>query len=109
MDDSSNERLGQIAGDVRHLSQEAADKAKDAALGLKGMAESAADAGRTYARDAVNATGKKIDSAKSQVDQIADYLTLSVNADPVKAVLLTAALSAVLTAVFLAALNGRRS
>jgi hypothetical protein len=104
----SNERFGQAAQDVKRMGQDVADGAKDAALGLAGMAESAADAGRSYAREATNAAGKKLDGAKTHVDQLANYLTLSINADPIKAVVVTAGLSALLTALFVASLGGRR-
>ncbi|HYP83247.1 hypothetical protein [Variovorax sp.] len=89
----SNERLEQVADDLKRVGQRAADHAKDAALGLSGMADAA---------------GKKLDSTKVQVDQLANYLTLSINADPIKAVLVTAGASALLTALLVAAMGGGR-
>jgi len=88
-----NERLEQVADDVKHVGQKAADHAKDAALGLGGMADAA---------------GRKLDDTKVRVDQLANYLTLSINADPIKAVVVTAGISALVTALLVAAMGGGR-
>ena len=69
------------------------------------MRVQAVDTGRAYAKDAVNAAGKKIDAAKSQLHQTAQYLTKAINDEPVKAVLITAALSAVITALLVSSIR----
>ncbi|AMM25990.1 hypothetical protein AX767_17740 [Variovorax sp. PAMC 28711] len=70
------------------------------------LVDDAADTGRAYAKDAVNATGKKIDSVKSQLSQTTDALTKAIHDEPVKAVLITAVVSSVLTALVIAAIRG---
>lgn len=93
---------------MKQAAQEAADRAKDVVAGVKDVAGYAADTGRAYARDAMNAASKNLDATKTRANQAADYLTLSINADPVKAVLITAAISALVTGLLLAVLNGDR-
>lgn len=102
----SNEWPRQLAKDAEQLGQDAADKAKEMVSGLKELANQATDTGRTYAEDAINATG--IATAKTKIDLIADYLTLSINADPIKTVLVTAALSALVTSVLISAIGSRK-
>jgi ElaB/YqjD/DUF883 family membrane-anchored ribosome-binding protein len=70
------------------------------------LADEAVDAGRTYAKDAVNATGKKIDDVKWQFSQSTDFLTKAIHDEPVKAVVVTAVISSVLTALVIAAVRG---
>ena len=78
--------------------EQVADQAKQ-------VGQDAADTGRAFARDAVNAAGKKIDSAKSQLSQTTDYLTQAIHDEPVKAVIISAAVSSLLTALVIAALR----
>jgi len=58
--------------------------------------------------DAAQAVARNLDAAKVRANQAADYLTLSINADPVKAMLVTAAISALLTGLLIALTGGRR-
>lgn len=96
------------ANTMRQAAQEAAEKARDVVAGMKETAGYAADTGRAYARDAMNAASKNLDATKARASQAADYLTLSVNADPIKAVVITAALSALVTGLVLMVLNSDR-
>ena len=82
-----------------------ADKASSVASDAKKVASDAVDTGRAYAKDAVNAAGKKIDSVKSQFDQSCEYVVQAINNEPVKAVLITAVVSSVLTALLASALR----
>ncbi|MEJ8859974.1 hypothetical protein WKW79_35875 [Variovorax robiniae] len=104
--DELNKSPDQVADDARQVGKDAVDKARGVASDAKRVANDAVDTGRTYAKDAVNAAGKKIDAAKSQLDQTAQYLTKAINDEPVKAVLITAALSAVVTALLISAVRG---
>ncbi|MEJ8852182.1 hypothetical protein [Variovorax rhizosphaerae] len=104
--DELNKSPDQVADDARQVGKDAVDKAKGLASDAKRVANDAVDTGRAYAKDAVNAAGKKIDAAKSQLDQTAQYLTKAINDEPVKAVLISAALSAVITALLISAVRG---
>ncbi|MEJ8851840.1 hypothetical protein [Variovorax rhizosphaerae] len=106
--DDSNKSPEQVADDAKQVGEDAVKKAKGVATDVKRVANDAVDTGRTYAKDAVNAAGKKIDAAKSQLDQTAQYLAKAINDEPVKAVLITAALSAVITALLISAIQSDR-
>jgi len=87
-------------------------KASDAAQGYlqdaQAKASAAAQAGKTYAKDAVNAAGKKIDSMKGQAADLKQRGMQFASDEPMKAVAYAAAGSAVLTAVLLSLMRGRR-
>lgn len=93
---------------VKQAAQEAADRAKDVVAGVKEVAAYAADTGRAYARDAMNAASKNIDATRTKVNQAADYLALSIKADPIKAVLFAAAISALLAGLLVAVMGNNR-
>lgn len=101
--DDFNQSRDSLANDAKQAGQEAVSKAKGMASDASDIAEDVADTGRAYAKDAVNATGKKIDSAKSQLLQTTEYLTKAIHAEPVKAVLIAAAVSSALTALVIVA------
>jgi ElaB/YqjD/DUF883 family membrane-anchored ribosome-binding protein len=103
--DDFNKTPDQVADDAKQVGEDAVNKAKGVASDAKRVAIQAVDTGRAYAKDAVNAAGKKIDAAKSQLGQTADYLTKAINDEPVKAVLITAALSSVITALLVSSIR----
>jgi hypothetical protein len=84
------EETGQIERDAAAARETAAD-AKDVASG-------AANAGRAYARDAVNSAGKKIDHWKGQFDSATEYCSKFIADEPVRAVWMAAIASSLLTA-----------
>ena len=96
--DDFNKSPNQIADDAKQVGQDAVTKAKGVGSDAKQVANDAVDSGKAYAQDAVNAVGKKIDNVKSQVSQTTDALTKAINEEPVKAVLIAAVVSPVLTA-----------
>jgi len=99
--DDSNQSPDQLADDAKQVGQDAVNKARGVASDATDVARDAVATGRAYAKDAVNAAGKKIDSAKSQISQTTDYLTKAINDEPVKAVLITAVVSSLITALLL--------
>lgn len=107
MDDFNNSPE-QVADDAKQVGEDAVNKARGVAADAKRVANDALDTGRAYAKDAVNAAGKKIDSVKSQVTQTTDYLTKAINDEPVKAVLIAAAVSSVITALLISATRSDR-
>ena len=74
----------------------------------KAKAAGAAQAAKTYAKDAVNAAGEKIESMKGQASELRERSTAYVSEEPWKAVVYAAAGSAVLTALLLLFMRGRR-
>jgi len=106
MEDFNNNPADQMMADAQQVGEEAVDKARGVASDAKRVVKDAANTGRTYAMEAVNAAGKKIDSVKTQMGQTTEYLTKAINDEPVKAVLITAALSAGLTALLISATRG---
>ena len=100
-----NQSSGPSANDAKQAAQDALGKAKDVASDAKQAADDALDTGKAYAQDAVNAAGRKIDSVASQWTQTTDALTKAINDEPVKAVIIAAAVSSVLTALLVAAMR----
>lgn len=98
-----NKSPDQVADDAKQVGQDAVNKAKGVAADANQVTRDAANTGKVYARDAVNAAGKKIDDVKSQLTQTTDALTKAINDQPVKAVLITAVISSVLTALLVIA------
>ena len=68
----------------------------------------AAQTGKAYAQDAVNAAGKKIDGMNDQAADLKQRGVQFAADEPMKAVAYAAAGSAVLTAVLLTLMRGRR-
>ena len=64
--------------------------------------------GRAYAKDAVNAAGKKLHDAQGRMQRTRDACTQFIADEPVKAALVAAASGAVLTTLLMSALRGRR-
>ena len=95
----------QVANDAKAVGQDAKSKAKDLASDAKSIASDAIDSGRAYAREAVNAAGRKIEGAKSQLSQSCEFVTKAIHDDPVKAVVVTAVLSSLITALLVTALR----
>lgn len=96
------------AEDARELGRSATDAAQDLMQQARTTAKSAADTGRAYAREAVNAAGKKLDDIKGQATHLKEKGTQFVADEPMKAVAYAAAGSAVLTALLVSLLRGRR-
>jgi hypothetical protein len=65
-------------------------------------------AGKAYAQDAVNAAGKKIESMQGQAADLKQRSVQFAADEPMRAVVYAAAGSAVLTAVLLLWMRGRR-
>lgn len=81
--------------------------AKNAAADIQSTADDAMATGKAYVQDAIKAASKQFDTVKSQVSQTTDYLTKTINDEPVKAVVVTAIVSSALTALVLLALRDR--
>ncbi|MEJ8822747.1 hypothetical protein WKW80_12005 [Variovorax humicola] len=105
--DDFNKSPDQLADDAKQVGQDAVNKAKGVAADAKQVAQDAVATGRAYATDAVNAAGKKIDSVKSQLSQTTDYLTKAINDDPLKAVLITAVVSSLISALLVSTMRSR--
>jgi len=103
-----NQSPHQAAEGAEQFGHAASNNAKEIASDLKQVAGEAAATTRAYAKDAVNAAGKKIEDLKGQVGQSTDYIVKAINEDPVKAVLIAAAVSSVVTAVLLSATRSSR-
>lgn len=93
-----------------------ADESKNHAIGIRSPSvEAPADAShdgsdaagstKTYAQNAVNATGRRISDAQSQLTAIQDAVQKAIHDDPVKAVAVTALVSSALTALFFSLLR----
>ncbi|WP_077003422.1 hypothetical protein [Variovorax sp. KK3] len=95
----------QVADEAKQVGQDAVDKAKGIASDARQVVDDAVDTGRAYAQEAVNEAGKKIRGVKAQANQTADYLTHAIQQDPVKAVLITAVISSLLTALVVSAVR----
>lgn len=76
---------------------------------VKEIAEDAALTGRAYARNAVNATGRKIRDFKGQVTHAKDSCLQYIAEEPVRASLAAAASGAVLMTLLLSLMRGSRS
>ncbi|WP_076999109.1 hypothetical protein [Variovorax sp. KK3] len=98
----------QVADEAKQVGEDAVNKAKGLASDAKQVVNDAVTTGRAYAQDAVNEAGKKIRGVKAQATQTADYLSEAIHQDPVKAVLVTAVISSVLTALVLSSLRSDR-
>ena len=103
-----NQSPHQAAEGAEQFGHAASNNAKEIASDLKQVAGEAAATTRAYAKDAVNAAGKKIQDLKGQAGQSTDYIVKAINEDPVKAVLIAAAVSSVVTAVLLSATRSSR-
>jgi hypothetical protein len=87
----------QAAGTVAGLSNDAKDIARDAA-----------QTGKVYAKDAVNATGRKIRDFRGQVNHARESCVQYVADQPVRASLIAMAAGAVVTSLLLSTMRGRR-
>ena len=85
-----------------------ADAAQCYLQDAKAKVGAVAQTGKAYAQDAVNAAGKKIDDMKGQAADLKQRGMQFAADEPMKAVACAAAGSAVLTAVLLSLMRGRR-
>lgn len=95
----------QNAEHMKGAANEAVTKLKGVASDAKAAASDAVDSGKAYAKAAVDATGKKLRGANSYLSDSCEAVTDAINREPVKAVLVTAAFTAALTALVIAALQ----
>lgn len=96
-----------LASEANQVGRDAAAKAKGLAADAVKSAKDASASGKAYVEDALDAASEKLDHVKSQVTETADYLAKVINDEPVKAVLVTAVVSSLITALFLTALRDR--
>lgn len=96
------------AEDARELGRSASEAAQGLVQQARSTAKAAADTGRAYAKEAVNAAGKTMEDLKGQATHLKDRGAQFVADKPMKAVAYAAAGSAVLTAVLVSLLRGRR-
>ena len=94
--------------DADSMGRKAADAAQGYLQDAQAKASAAAQAGKAYAKDAVNAAGKKIDSMKGQAADLKQRGMQFASDEPMKAVAYAAAGSAVLTAILISLMRGRR-
>ena len=101
----------QIAGQAKRAGEDAAGQvknaAKSAAIDIQSTTDDAATTGKAYVQEVLKTAGKQFEMVKSQMGQTTDYLAKAINDEPVKAVVVTAILSSVLTALLLSALRDR--
>ncbi|MDM0010597.1 hypothetical protein QTI51_37765 [Variovorax sp. J22G73] len=85
------------------------DKIISGTSDAKHVVTDAVASGRAFAEDAVKVANKNIDALKSQLVRGRQCLTEAINDEPVKAVLITAVVSSMLTALLLSArrIDGR--
>jgi hypothetical protein len=96
------------AEDAQATGREAIDTVKGLSNDARDMAKDAAAIGKTYARNAVNATGGKIRNFRDQCDDAKASCARYIEAEPVRATLYAAAAGAVLMGLVLATRRGRR-
>ena len=94
--------------DAQATGREGLDTLRGIAGDARDIAGDAAATGRAYAKDAVNAAGKKLHDAEGRVQRARDACTQFIADEPVKASLIAAASGAVLTTLLMSALRGRR-
>jgi hypothetical protein len=105
-DDSASMRGAREEADS--FGRRAADATSGYLQDAKAKASATVQAGKEYAQDAVNAAGKKIDSVKGQAAEMKQRGMQFAADEPMKAVVYAAAGSAVLTALLLTWMRGRR-
>lgn len=94
--------------DADSFGRKAADATQGYLQDAKAKASATVQAGKDYAKDAVNAAGKKIDSVKDQAAELRQRGMQFAADEPMKAVAYAAAGSAIVTAVLLTLMRGRR-
>lgn len=94
--------------DADEIGRRTADAAQGYFQEAKGKANAAAQAGKAYAENAVNAAGKKIDDMKDQAAALKQRGMQFVADEPLKAVACAAAAGGVLTAVLMSLRRSRR-
>jgi len=105
-DDSASMRGAREEADS--FGRRAADATSGYLQDAKAKASATVQAGKEYAQDAVNAAGKKIDSVKGQAAEMKQRGMQFAADEPMKAVVYAAAGSAVLTALLVTWMRGRR-
>jgi ElaB/YqjD/DUF883 family membrane-anchored ribosome-binding protein len=103
MDNSDQETLTQGSAQANP-----AEEGATAAALAKRAAREAIDTGKGYAQNAINEAGKRLTAAKEQVSRAADQGTHYVSEQPARAVAIAAAGGAILGALLVAAMRGRR-
>ena len=106
----------QAAHDARHSIRSHAEDAKRTVVGpaqgfaneAERTASAAADTGRAYARQAINAAGRKIGGVSARADQIRKKGAAYVMDQPVRSVFMSAVGAAAITALLIAAMRGGR-
>ena len=94
--------------DVDSFGRKAAETAQSYLQDAKAKASATVQAGKEYAQDAVNAAGEKIDSMKGHAADLKQRGMQFTADEPMKAVVCAAAASALVTAVLLIWMRGRR-
>jgi len=95
--------------DAKALGRDALAKAAGIAHQARKVSDDAAETGRAYAKDAVNATGRKIIDWRTQFSRTGEYCSKLIADEPVKAVWIASIASSLLTAlVITAARSGTR-
>ena len=106
--DGAGAAMRRAGEDADNFVRKAADSTQDYLQSAIAKASAAAQTGKAYAHDAVNAAGKRIDSMKGQAADLRERGLQFAAAEPLKAVAFAAAGSAVVTAVLLSFMRGRR-
>lgn len=96
------------AEDAKQTGAEALDTARGVAADLRDRASDAAQIGKVYARNAVNAAGRKLSTWQDQMADAQASCTRYIAQEPVKATLLAVAGGALLTGLLMASLRGPR-
>ena len=107
-DGESMRRAGEDADDFGRKAANAANAAEGYLQDAKTRAADAAQKGKAYAQEAVNAAGKKIDGMKDQAASLKQRGIQFAADEPLKAVAYATAGGAVLTALLLSFMRGSR-
>lgn len=100
VDDSKTPK--EVTEDAKKVANESVTKLREVASDTKAVASDAVDTAKSYAKSAVNATGQKLSSMNEQISDCCHSVVNAINRDPMKAVLVTAAVSAAVTALAIA-------
>jgi hypothetical protein len=106
--DGDGASMRKATEDADSFGRSAADATQGYLQDVKAKASATVEAGKSYAQDAVNAAGKKIDSMKGQAADLKQRGVQFAAEEPMKAVAYAAACSAVVTAVLMTLMHRRR-
>ncbi|MEJ8810365.1 hypothetical protein WKW77_04750 [Variovorax ureilyticus] len=107
-DNPTGASMRRALDDADEIGRRTADAAQGYFQEAKGKASAAAQAGKAYAENAVNAAGKKIDDMKDQAAALQQRSMQFVADEPLKAVACAAAAGGVLTALLMSWSRARR-